>query len=127
MLSKLFSILAVAAVSLASPLLDERAACTAKYRIAELDGVAPAFSDQTPGATAKFLQQLPLKPDANLILYINGAPGITIGPDASTTRDFALGVRQLFYYVYRTSNPSSTDYGNRTTHTELEIVSTLSQ
>ncbi|KAF2164229.1 hypothetical protein M409DRAFT_25571 [Zasmidium cellare ATCC 36951] len=107
----------------AAPTLIERVTpCTANYRIAELNGVAPAFSDQTPGATAKFLQQLPLKPDAHLILYIDGAPGITVAPDASTVRDFALGVRQLFYKVYPTSSPASTDYGNGTTHTELEII-----
>lgn len=108
-----------------SPVLEQRqqSPCTAAYRLAELNGVAPAFSDQTPGGTAKYLQQLPLKPDATLTIYINGLPGVTVAPDASTVRDFAFGVRQAFYYVYPTSDPPSTDYGNGTTHTELEIVS----
>lgn len=68
MIAKTFAVLALLGASLASPVVEERAACTNKYRAAELNGVAPAFSDQTPGATAKFLQQLPLKPDAKLIL-----------------------------------------------------------
>lgn len=108
-----------------SPVLEQRqqTPCTAAYRLAELNGVAPAFSDMTPGATAKYLQQLPLKPDATLTLYINGLPGVVVAPDDALVRDFAFGVRQVFYYVYPTSKPPSTDYGNGTTHTELEIVS----
>lgn len=43
--------------------------CTDAFRSKELNGVAPAFSNQTPGATAAFLQQLPLAPDATLTLY----------------------------------------------------------
>lgn len=43
--------------------------CTDTFRSKELNGVAPAFSNQTPGATAAFLQQLPLAPDATLTLY----------------------------------------------------------
>lgn len=115
----------LASLAQGSPLIDARqqTPCTAQYRLDELNGVAPAFSDMTPGATAKYLQQLPLKPDATLTLYINGLPGITVAPDASLVRDFAFGVRQVFYYVYPTSTPPSTDYGNGTTHTELEIVS----
>lgn len=62
--------------SLAVPLLSSRAtACDAIARVAELDGVAPAFSDITPGATANFLQQLPLKPDAQLIVYLKPFQG----------------------------------------------------
>ena len=57
--------------------------------------------------------------------YINGAPGITVAPTAATVRAFAFGVRQIFYKVTITSNPPSTDYGNGTTHTVLEIVSSL--
>ena len=55
--------------------------------------------------------------------YIDGAPGATVAPDASLVRDFALGVRQIFYKVYPTSNPATTNYPNGTSHTELEIVS----
>lgn len=108
-----------------SPAIEERqqTPCTEAYRLEELNDVAPAFSDQRVGAAAAFLQPLPLKPDATLSLYINGASGITVAPDDALVRDFALGVRQVFYYVYPTSKPASTDYGNGTTHTELEIVS----
>ena len=49
------ALLALATSIIASPLeLDTRGSstCTDTYRAAELNGVAPAFSDQTPGATA---------------------------------------------------------------------------
>ena len=75
------------ALSFASLLLGEPSTCTAKYRLTEIVGVAVAYTDQTLGATSKFLQQLPLKPDNKLVLHINGAPGITVAPRASTTRD----------------------------------------
>lgn len=113
----------IAPTAWAHPEGSRRAVCTAKYRIDELNGVAPAFSDMTPGATAKYLQQLPLKPDAQLLLYPNGLGPITVARDASTVRNFALGVRQIFYKVTPTMKPKSVDYGNGTTHTELEIVS----
>ncbi|PIA89676.1 hypothetical protein CB0940_07202 [Cercospora beticola] len=121
MIAKFLTVLTLLGASLASPVVERQAACTDEYRAAQLDGVAPAFSDQTPGATARFLQQLPLKPDAKLLLYINGAPPITIAPDASTTRNFALGVRQIFYRVYPTIDPSTINSPNGTSHTELEI------
>lgn len=68
MIAKFLTVLTLLGASLASPVLERQAACTDEYRAAQLDGVAPAFSDQTPGATARFLQQLPLKPDAKLLL-----------------------------------------------------------
>lgn len=107
---------------LASPFrLEQRVACSNEYRATEFNGVATAFSDATPGATAEFLQQLPLKDDAQLILYINGSPGIAVASTASLVRTFALGVRQAFYNVYPTSDLATTNYPNGTSHTELEL------
>ncbi|KAK4629446.1 hypothetical protein CLAFUW4_08085 [Fulvia fulva] len=40
---------------------------------------------------------------------------------ATLVRTFALGVRQVFYRVYPTSVPATTNYPNGTSHTELEI------
>lgn len=68
MFAKSLAFLTFLSYALGSPLLEQRATCTDQYRAAELNGVAPAFSDMTPGATAKLLQQLPLKPDSKLIL-----------------------------------------------------------
>ncbi|KAM3424490.1 hypothetical protein BST61_g6494 [Cercospora zeina] len=91
MIARLLTILSLLGASVASPVLERQATCTDEFRAGQLDGVAPAFSDQTPGVTARYLQQLPLKPDARLLL------------------------------VYPTMEPTTINFANGTSYTELEI------
>ncbi|KAK4626562.1 hypothetical protein CLAFUW4_04449 [Fulvia fulva] len=94
--------------------------CTAATRQTILEGIPNGFNAVAPGASAAFIASLPLIPSCSLTLFINGLPGLQVAPDASTTRNSALLVRQAFLRV-TPSVPASVDSGNGTTRSELEI------
>ena len=68
---RIFAGFALLGSTIALPTVGKRVTpCTASYRESQLNGVAPAFNAPDP-ETAAFLEQLPLKPNSELILYVH--------------------------------------------------------
>ncbi|GIZ39508.1 hypothetical protein CKM354_000289000 [Cercospora kikuchii] len=96
----------------------QAAFCTAEHRINVMRYITAVFNEKDFLKSAAGIQGMPLEPDCPAIVSVNGAPAVEFGFDASSTKNFANVVRQLFTKV----TSKYTDYGNGTTLMDADVV-----
>ncbi|KAI5370839.1 hypothetical protein Slin14017_G017180 [Septoria linicola] len=91
LLSKLFATSVLAATALA--------ACPDQQRIAAIKYIVDAFNEVDFPKSAELIAGMPLAPQCQAFLFINGLPGVSPAFDATTVKAFSQTVRQVFGHV----------------------------